>query len=249
MMYTVVPVLNIDEFGQKATDAFVKAASSYRKPPSVILPTGNTPLPFYQALIERAKTADDVPAFEYCQLDEYLGLPEHHPKTFLNQIREQVLDPLDARIKLSFNSAAHPAPQIDGTHMKFVYSGHPDIAVLGIGANGHVGFNEPGCSFHDGVHVVQLASQTIRDNSRDWDIEKYGAFPTRAITLGIQDLKKAQQTILLVRGAAKAEILAKALTGDITSKVPASYLQEQRNVTVIADTDALSMMPPSLIYA
>ncbi len=247
MKYTVVPALNDEEFGQKAADVFIKAIEGFQSPPSVILPTGDTPLPFYDSLVDRAK-ASGLSEFYYCQLDEYLGLHAGHEKLFINQMKKNLLDPLNIRVRLAFESAANPGHMIDNVISRFSYAGHPDLAVIGIGGNGHVGFNEPGSAFEDGVRVVTLSEQTIYDNSQNWDLAQHGEFPTRAITLGISDLKKARQTILLVRGEKKANILARALTGPIGPSVPASYLQEQQNVTVVADMGALSQMSPDIVF-
>lgn len=239
MKYTVIVANNETDFGIKAASAFTQAVRQYDKP-DVILPTGNTPLPFYAAL--REMRAKKIPAFFYRQLDEYLGLWAGHRKLFLEEMKRNLLEPLRIGASLSFNGAADP----QGEFMRVVTAMKSlkpaKIGVIGIGGNGHVGFNEPGSSFFDGARIIKLAQKTREDNSKDWEFQD-GPFPTHAITLGIRDLRELEQTILLVRGEGKAEILAKALTGPVTQDVPASYLQNQRNMTVIADRTALSKMP------
>lgn len=238
--YTVIAAKSDKDFGEKAHDFFMASLARHADP-SVILPTGKTPLPFYEELL---KSKGRIKPFSYRQLDEYIGLPPDHPRLFLGEMQKNLLRPLGMRTALHFNSASmNLKSEIDRVSAYLRENPPADIAILGIGPNGHVGFNEPPyATFDSGVHVVDLAPETIAANSADWKKE-YGRFPTRAITMGIADLKKSAETILLVRGAAKAEILARALRGPVTETVPASYLQHQPNVTIIADDAALSLLP------
>ena len=241
--YTVIAAKSDKDFGEKARDVFLAALDRHDNP-AVILPTGRTPLPLYDALRENP---DRLKPFSYRQLDEYLRLPPDHPRLFLGEMRRNVLSPLGIHASMHFNSASYDLTAEVRRVQSYLQENAPAaIAVLGIGPNGHVGFNEPNnTKFDQGVHVVDLAPETIAANSADWKKE-YGSFPKRAITLGIADLKKSTETILLVRGESKAEILARALTGPVTEKLPASYLQTQPNVTVIGDEAALSILMPAM---
>ncbi len=245
MKYTVIEVHNDRAFGKKAAQAFIQALRQYHEP-DVILPTGNTPLPFYAALREMGP--GKIPAFRYRQLDEYLDLWMGHPKLFLNEMKTNLLDPLEIPIRSSFNGAADPYEELMQAKKLLPEIRPAKIAVIGIGENGHVGFNEPGSSMFSDIRIVDLTESTIMANKKGWAPED-GLFPNRAITLGMMQLREAEQTILLVRGESKAQILAKALTGPVTPDVPASYLQMQENVTIVADRLALSKMPAGFNFS
>lgn len=243
MKYTVVPALNDEEFGEKAADVFLRALGSFEKTPSVVLPTGNTPLPFFAVLRERAQSQALRP-FNSLQLDEYLGLPDGDARLFSRWLAHEVLDPLKISSRMIFNSAADPSEEVNRIKAWHALNGAMDLAVIGIGENGHVGFNEPGAKFDHRANIVTLSGQTIEANT------SYGRgdVPRKAITLGIGDLRRAYETILLVRGERKAEILAKAMLGEVTTDIPASYLQQQPRLTIVADTAALSKMPRDIIF-
>lgn len=231
MKYTLVETSDDEkDFGRKAADVFRQSLMKYADP-YVALPTGKTPLPLYRQLVEDG--AENLPSFSYGQIDEYLGLPAHHPKLFLEEMKVHLLGPLGIKISSSFNSAAL---SFDTPERDF------DIAVLGIGRNGHVGFNEPGSDFNSVTRIVALSAKTIEDNKTDWNEALYGAFPTHAVTRGLGELRSAKSTILLVRGQAKAEILAQAFAGPQCEFVPASCLQAQPDLTIVADHSALSIL-------
>lgn len=244
--YTIYKCVDDKSFGLRAKSVFLNAVYGARfypeapeDLPRVVLPTGNTPLPFYSALRDMA---DDVPRFEYCQLDEYIGLSDGDERLFSEWLKHEVLDPLKITNRMIFNSAADPHSEVERIRDWYKEKGKIDVAVLGIGENGHVGFNEPKSQFHARANITNLAQSTISSN------EAYGkgAIPKQAITLGIGDLMCADETILLVRGEKKADILMQALFGAVTEDVPASYLQDyQGRLTIVGDASALSKIPKS----
>jgi glucosamine-6-phosphate deaminase len=237
MKYNVIKASNDTEFGLLAKAAFCDAIRGvpYAK---VILPTGDTPLPFYRALRD---DCGNIPNFVYVQLDEYCEMELDDERTFANWLAREVLDPLNIRMRQTFNSAA--IPDREASKMQRWMDGclPLHLAVLGIGENGHVGFNEPGSSFDSKVRVVNLHPETIEQQKRYWSNSTLPP-ATQAFTLGISELRQATQTILLVRGEKKAQILRDALYGDITPDVPASYLQKQSRLTIIADEAALALI-------
>lgn len=235
MLYHIVQASNDLDFGLKAKAAFYAAICPIKDLPRVILPTGNTPAPFYAAL----RNDPTNKPFHYLQLDEYHGLSADDPILFSNWLARDVLDPLNITNRMIFNSADDPASEIPRIHQWYRENSRVDLAVISIGENGHVGFNEPWTRFDSLAHMEEMTDQTWDTNCKYTGRE----VPRKVITLGMAELKLADQTILLVRGEKKAKILADALTGEITPKVPASYLQLQRNVIVIADAAALSRMP------
>lgn len=238
MKYTVIKASNDTEFGQKAKAAFCDAMNGipYAK---VILPTGNTPLPFYKALRD---DCGNIPNFAYVQLDEYYGMGRDDERTFANWLAHEVLDPLNIGMRQTFNGAAAPDIEVSRMQRWLDTSGPVHLAVLGIGENGHVGFNEPGSGSDSKVRLVDLAPETIEQQKGYWSDS---SFPpaTQAYTLGMAELKTAEQTILLVRGEGKARILREALYGKVTDHLPASYLQTQPRLTIVADEAALSFIP------
>ncbi len=235
MPYNIIATAEADH-GHQARRAFCQTLASVPHLPKVILPTGSSPAPFYQSLRDHPS----IPSFSYLQLDEYLGLDVRDKRLFSKWLDRDVLNPLNIQNRMIFNSAANPDDEVRRILAWYKQHGAADMAVIGIGLNGHIGFNEPGSSFDSRARVVTLTPETIAANQSYWN---GGKVPTRAITLGIADLKEVEHTILLVRGAAKAEILYRALHGPVTPEVPASYLQQQRNLIIVADRPALAMMP------
>jgi glucosamine-6-phosphate deaminase len=235
----IIPTTDTASFGAAAATCFATILRD--KPDAVaVLPTGMTPLPFYAALRDSFAAGRIGNHFTYCALDEYCGLPDGDERLFASWVGRELLDPLGippAR-RITFNSRAS-TPAAEAERIETWIAAHGiDIAVIGLGGNGHVGFNEPGSAFDTRTRVVALAAATIASNAAYWGGND--RVPTQAYTLGIASLHAARHTILLVHGAAKATILRRALTEPTCPEVPASYLQHQPNVTIIADQAALA---------
>jgi len=208
--------------------------------PVLALPTGQTPLPMYEALVFLAR--EGVVRLSHAtvfNLDEYLDLPRTSPHTY-RAYMETVLwsrlphQPLAARIPCS--DPDDPTAECRNYEQAIRSAGGIDLAILGIGANGHIGFNEPGTPWHAATHVTQLSETTRRRNA-----DPFGGVhqtPRRAITMGIRTLMHARRIVLLVSGADKAEILASALQGEPTLEIPASVLQLHPALTVVVDRPA-----------
>ncbi|MDY0029219.1 MAG: 6-phosphogluconolactonase [Pseudobdellovibrionaceae bacterium] len=226
---------NNTDFGHIVCSTFLDALRHSQDVPSVVLPTGNTPLPFYAAL--RAKV--DKIDFKFLQLDEYMGCSPESETLFSKWIAREVLDPLQIDDRFTFNSAADPSEEVARirSHMESLL--FIDLVVLGIGQNGHIGLLEPGADFDCSVSFVEMSEATWNANCAYWGKD----IPKSAITLGFQELRKARQTFMLALGASKAKALYRAFYGDVTPDCPASYLQTMENVTIIADRDALSLFP------
>ncbi|MGB4102213.1 MAG: glucosamine-6-phosphate deaminase [Alphaproteobacteria bacterium] len=234
----IIAVDDAAELGRMAAECF--AAVLRAKPEALtVLPAGMTPLPFYAAVRAMVAAGNIGSGFTFLQLDEYCGLPDGDQRLFASWLAREVLDPLGIPVarRLCFHSAA-PDPAVDVARMTGALAayGPIDIAFVGLGSNGHIGFNEPGSAFDSTVRVVDLAAPTLATNAAYWGS---AAMPERAYTLGLGDLRAARHTVMLVSGAAKAGILRRALTGPVGPDVPATYLQQQENVTIIADRAAL----------
>lgn len=223
------------DHGRITCDAFLDALSQASTLPSVVLPTGNTPLPFYAEMRARQPKID----FHFLQLDEYIGCARHSDTLFSKWIAREVLDPLNIIDRFTFNSAADPSEEVARIRAHFSALHFIDLVVLGIGQNGHIGLLEPGTDFNCSASLVKMAESTWEANCAYWEQD----IPRSAVTLGFQELRKARQTFMLALGASKAEALYRAFYGDVTPDCPASYLQTMGNVTIIADRDALSLFP------
>ncbi len=237
---TIIDVKDTAQLGRVAADFFLRAARQADEP-VVVLPTGNTPKPLYTTLRDHHVGDPLWQKLRYLQLDEYLGLPEGDERLFSQWIGQELLDPVHhpRAHRLIFNTLAAPADEVRRMRSLIEHLPRIELLVLGLGHNGHIGFNEPGASFEETVHLQDLSPETIAANADYWG----GAarVPRRAITLGAQAFTRAAQTLLLVSGAGKHDALFRALNGPVTESCPASFLQTLPNVTIIADHAALDM--------
>ena len=199
------------QVGQAA--ATLLAAQLISKPDSVLgLATGATPIPTYQALISlyRAGVVDFSSASSF-NLDEYVGLPVEHGCSYHSFMREQLFDhvnmPAD-HIHIPDGNAADPQTECARYDQAITAEGGIDMQVLGIGRNGHIGFNEPADTFVYGCHIVNLTQSTIEANRRFFESEN--DVPRQAISLGIGSIMNARRILLLATGADKAEAIRAA---------------------------------------
>ena len=205
------------------------------------LPTGDTPAPVYARLAAMARAgAAPFAATEIVALDEYLGLPPGHPARCDVRLRRELLDLLPEppaafhRIEADDPDPAAAAARIEATAARGL-----DLAILGLGMNGHVGLNEPG-SFADAPTRVVRTSETTRRAA----VERYGAYPapTAGITLGVARLLQAHEIWLLVTGERKAPILARALEEPEGPDCPATWLRRHPSLRVVADEPAAAAL-------
>lgn len=224
----------------------------HRNPRAVLgLATGSSPLAAYRALAEIVHDEDiDVSHVRGFALDEYLGLPIAHPQSYRSTIDRTVVEPLglDPALVHVPGDLIAGAPLEDGGLIRkagpaydraIEAAGGIDVQILGIGTDGHVGFNEPGSSLSSGTRVKTLAEQTRIDNARFFDGD-VNAVPTHCITQGIGTILKARHLVLLAFGEGKAEAVAQTVEGAISSFCPASALQLHPHATVIIDAAAAS---------
>lgn len=209
------------------------------------LPTGDTPSPVYGAL--SAKAARGEVTFGEATvilLDEYLGLAPGHPARCDARLRRELIDGLVPQPAV-FHEIDVDGPDDDEAARRHdaIAAAGMDLVLLGLGGNGHIGLNEPGSRPEDPTRVVRIAA-----SSREVAVERYGADPppTGGITLGIGRLLEAREIWLLVTGAGKAAILARALDQPEGPDCPASYLRRHDNVRVIADTPAATRLVASV---
>jgi glucosamine-6-phosphate deaminase len=221
------------------------------KPDSVLgLATGSTPLGIYRQLIEWYQKGDlDFHEVRTVNLDEYKGLSSENIQSYHYFMKKNLFE----HVNINSNQTYIPnglTSDSEAECAKFDtiirQLGGIDLQLLGLGHNGHIGFNEPGSNFETGTHCVALTESTIEANSRLF--EKEEEVPRFAYTMGIRSIMQAKKILLVVSGEDKAEILSKALTGPVTPAVPASILQMHGDFTVVADEAALSKMSKKILY-
>jgi len=212
---------------------------------NVGLATGSSPLLAYRELIRRHR--DEGLSFAGVQaflLDEYVGLPAGHPESYREVIRRELTDAVGldpAVVHGPDGSAADPLAAALRYEEQLVTAGPIAVQVLGIGANGHLGFNEPGSSLASRTRVKTLTEQTRSDNARFFggDVE---AVPRHVLTQGLGTILRAGHLVLVATGEAKAAALAAAVEGPLSASCPASVLQLHPHVTVVVDESAGSQL-------
>lgn len=242
-MIKIIPAENTVEIGKNAADVVTEILKN--KSNAVLgLATGSSPIEMYKELIRRCKSGEiSFKNVKTVNLDEYVGLEPTHDQSYAYFMNENLFDHVDidkSNTNLPSGLAKDPEAECERYDAVIESMGGVDLQVLGIGNNGHIGFNEPADSFSYGTNCVELTASTIDANSRFF--ASRDLVPTRAITMGIGQIMKAKKILLVANGKGKAEILEKALFGEITPRVPASILRFADDVVVCADRDALSVI-------
>ncbi|HJB98462.1 MAG TPA: glucosamine-6-phosphate deaminase [Candidatus Acutalibacter pullicola] len=229
----ILETKNYEEMSALAAD--IIGAQVLLKPRCVLgLATGSSPIGTYQKLIEACRQGRlDFSQVRTVNLDEYCGLTGDNPQSYRYFMDHQLFSQVNIPRENTFlpDGMAQDMEEESRRYEALVASlGGVDLQLLGIGHNGHIGFNEPTDSFPPTVHQVELTESTIQANSRLFD--RIEDVPTQAITMGVGTILKADK-ILLIAGADKKSIVEEALYGKVTPQVPASVLQLHRDVTVI----------------
>ena len=215
------------------------------KPDCVLgLATGSTPIGTYQELIKRYQDGDlDFSKVKTVNLDEYVGLEPTHDQSYRYFMQTQLFDHVNIDVK-NTNVPGGLAEDVEAECRRYddiiASMGGIDIQVLGMGHNGHIGFNEPAEEFPKGTHQVNLAESTIEANARFF--ENRDMVPRKAVTMGIGSIMQARKILVVVSGEGKADIVEKAFRGPITPRVPASILQLHPDVILVGDKAALSKL-------
>ena len=217
----------------------------YKNDRSILgLATGSTPLGLYEKLIEGYKRRGvSYKHVHSINLDEYLGLDKHHPGSFHTFMYENLFKDID--IPMEHIQIPDSRPQSVEEECKRYDQvidslGPIDLQILGIGSNGHIGFNEPGSDPNSTTHVVELAQSTRKDNAHFFgSLEEV---PTHAVTMGIQSILKSRRILVLASGKRKAEAVQRLLSENISENFPASHLWTHDDVTLIVDQDAYKLV-------
>ncbi len=212
--------------------------------PSVVLgvATGSSPLGLYRVLADLVDGGgldlSDACAFA---LDEYVGLPQGHPESYAEVVRRTVTEPLHlspARVHVPNGFAEDVAAAGEAYETAILAAGGIDIQILGIGTNGHIGFNEPGSSLASRTRTETLTQRTRQDNARFF--ASLDEVPTRALTQGLGTILDARHALLIAQGEGKAEAVAAMVEGPLSAAVPGSVLQAHAHATVVVDEAAAS---------
>ncbi|KMK75516.1 glucosamine-6-phosphate deaminase [Alkalihalobacillus pseudalcaliphilus] len=236
----IIETNNYQEMSEKAAHFLIKKVQDN---PAIILgmATGGTPEGMYRLLIDDHKnnhtSYQGVTTFN---LDEYIGLPKDDANSYYSYMWKTLFDHIDINdehVHLPNGLATNIEEECKNYERLIKQYGGIDVQVLGIGENGHIGFNEPGTAFDSHTHVIELTDSTREANSRYFS--NIYEVPKEAITMGIHTIMQAKEIVLLASGERKAEALNQLLHAEISEAFPASILQKHSNVTIIADRDAL----------
>lgn len=225
--------------------ANIISAQVILKPDSVLgLATGSSPIGIYEQLIKWYEKGDlDFSQVKAVNLDEYVGLTADHDQSYAYFMRQNLFD----HVNIDLNNTNIPngmdpdAQRECARYDALLHSlGGVDLQLLGLGGNGHIGFNEPCGEFVKGTHCVELTQGTIDANSRFFENESL--VPRKAYTMGILDIMQAHRVVMIVSGANKAQAVLDSFCGPVTPKVPASILQLHPDFTLVADEAAMSLV-------
>lgn len=243
----LIKVESYSELSQIAADFIIKRVK--QNPHLVLgLATGGTPKGTYQQLIQQYKQSKvTFQNVKTINLDEYVGLPTSNPNSYRSYMNENLFKHTDfqlSNIHLPNGNALNLEEECKRYDSLIEEVKGADLQLLGIGRNGHIGFNEPGTPFQTKTHIVTLADSTRKANARFF--HHIVEVPTHAITMGIQSILSSDEILLLAFGEDKSEALYQLLNGEIHEGFPASALRTHKHVTIVADTHALSKVLISL---
>ncbi|PIH05377.1 glucosamine-6-phosphate deaminase [Clostridium combesii] len=239
-------ILVVDSYEEMSKKAAAMIASQViLKPDSVLgLATGDTPIGMYKEIINIYKNEKmDFSKVRTFNLDEYYGLNRENTQSYYYYMINNLFN----HVNIDKNNINIPNGMADNIEIeckeyerKIDKAGGIDLQILGIGVNGHIGFNEPNISFESETHLVNLNEKTIESNSRFFSSKE--EVPTKAISMGIKSIIHSKKIILLACGSAKSDAVSKAISGKINPNIPASILQLHRDVVVIIDKEAASKL-------
>lgn len=234
-----------DNYDEVSFEAFKVMKEVLKKDSPVLgLATGSSPIGLYKNMIKDHETeGTSYKNVLTWNLDEYCDIPRDHEQSYWTFMHENLFDHIDIpdeNVHIPIGNAEDE--QTECTKYEESMKGHTvDLQVLGIGSDGHIGFNEPGAPFDSTTHLMELTEQTRSDNARFFenDINKV---PTKAITMGLATIMRAKKIVVIATGANKADAVYGMLKGPKTTECPASILQDHADVVVILDKDAASKL-------
>ncbi len=240
MKMKIIQTENYQLMSKLASQHVINTIKQINKP-VIGLATGSTPEGLYQHLIKAYHNHEisftNVSTFN---LDEYVGLHKENTNSYHYYMQKFLFNHVDIpskNIHLPNGMANDLTNECTSYENQIQQAGGIHIQILGIGRNGHIGFNEPGTSFESQTHVIDLDESTRKANARFFD--SFDNVPKQAITMGIKSIMRSKEILLLVSGSEKADALEKLVNGEVNEDFPASILQTHQNVKIIADKAAL----------
>ena len=237
----IIKAKDYDEMSRKAANLI--AAQIYVKPDCVLgLATGSTPIGTYKELVAKYEMGDlDFSEVTTVNLDEYKGITKENDQSYYYFMNDNLFSHVNINKERTFlpDGTEPDSEKACNAYNEIIHSvGGQDLQLLGLGHNGHIGFNEPAAEFPLETHCVDLTESTIKANQRFF--ASYDDVPKQAYTMGIKTIMQAKKVLVVVSGEDKADIVQKAFFGPVTPEVPASVLQLHPDCTVVADAAALS---------
>ncbi len=242
----MIKVIVVKDYDLLSKEAFkvMKEVVQGTENPILGLATGSSPIGLYKEMIRDYKEngTSYAKAISF-NLDEYIGLNKFHEQTYYTFMHENLFNHIDIEEK-NIHLPVGDSGDILSECQKYedlMKDVQVDIQVLGIGSNGHIGFNEPGTSFDSLTHIIDLKQETREDNARFFN-DNIDEVPTQAITMGIATIMKAKKILLVASGTNKADAVAAMVNGEVSENCPASVLQKHNDVVVIVDESAASKL-------
>ena len=238
----IIVVENYEEMSERGAEIIAEVIKA--NPNATLgLATGSSPIGLYKRLISKYEQGEiSFKDIHTVNLDEYVGLDGDNNQSYRYFMNNQLFNHVDidkANTHVPSGVAEDMAKECE-RYTKIIRDNIQDIQLLGLGSDGHIGFNEPGSPFDGHTHIVELEESTIKDNARLFD--KIEDVPKSAITMGIADVMQAKSVLLIANGANKAEAVKAMIQGEVTEDCPASILQRHNNVTVIIDKEAAKLL-------
>ncbi len=239
----IITVKNYDEMSSEAANIVAQLLQS--KQNAVIgLATGSTPEGLYARLVHMyEEKVIDFEAVTCFNLDEYIGLTPDHPQSYHHYMDHHLFRKVNVKednVHIPSCGSANIETACREYDNKIKETGGIDLQILGLGVNGHIGFNEPSDHLQIDTHLVDLSRETVEENSRFFNLKE--DVPRQAITMGVGSIMKAKRIMLLASGEKKAEAVRRMASGRVSTWHPASVLQLHQNVLIIVDREAASLL-------
>ena len=238
----VVIAGSADEVARLAAGIVARVVRASEQP-VIGLATGSSPLSTYRSLIDQHRsTGLSFAGASAVTLDEYVGLPYDHPASYRSVIRTEFVDQVDLPVDRLYSPDVHATDLIAAcdTYERTVVELGVDVQLLGIGSDGHIGFNEPGSSLSSRTRIKTLTDRTRTDNARFFD--SIDDVPRHVVTQGLGTNATAAHLVMIATGSTKADPIAAMVEGPVSASCPASVLQFHRHVTVLLDDEAASRL-------
>ena len=238
----LIVVKDYNEMSLKASEIIIDLLKE-KKDATLGLATGSSPIGIYQNLIkacnEKVISFKDVKTYN---LDEYCNLPKSHPESYYSFMHRNLFSHVDIDLNNVHipNSEGDDLEALCKEYNDLLHKATIDLQLLGIGANGHVGFNEPNTPFDQETWIVKLTDKTRQDNQRFFN--SLDEVPTHAMTMGIKNIMQAKKLLLVASGKNKADAILKLASGEVTEAFPASCLHMHKDAIVICDEEAASLL-------